>query len=122
MRFNRRIIQNANFNSIKVRLEQLMVVMRYLQNSNFNSIKVRLELKLTVFSMLLSNFNSIKVRLEHPTSILLICTPYFNSIKVRLEQEWAHGVSSASAFQFHKGAIRTSFHKGLFTQSYISIP
>ena len=100
---------NPYFNSIKVRLEQLLPcfvqelnpfqfhkgairTLNYAQAkaafANFNSIKVRLEQTVLMSSLSTSvYFNSIKVRLEllrcHVLSSLLL---YFNSIKVRLEQ------------------------------------
>ena len=70
-------------------------------------------------------FNSIKVRLEqldhHQKDFGL---RYFNSIKVRLELMSAEiGAAALTSFQFHKGAIRTTYedmNSGL--NPLISIP
>ena len=78
----------VNFNSIKVRLEHLLVKLPLLLMLNFNSIKVRLEL-ISIFGVLLL--------LQH-----------FNSIKVRLERSHAFlNIFGFPLFQFHKGTIRT---------------
>ena len=76
---------------------------------NFNSIKVRLELLLIHPFISIFNFNSIKVRLEqYARDSLDARVDYFNSIKVRLELAGdLSSSSSTSLFQFHKGAIRT---------------
>ena len=42
--------QERNFNSIKVRLEPIISYRHRKRNANFNSIKVRLELKMKVYS------------------------------------------------------------------------
>ena len=58
----------------------------------------------------LYHFNSIKVRLEPIQGIEKIYEANdFNSIKVRLEHSCQERTEAASRFQFHKGAIRTSF-------------
>ena len=55
----------TNFNSIKVRLEQLISYQSTILDFNFNSIKVRLELAARYEEVLaMFDFNSIKVRLE----------------------------------------------------------
>ena len=99
-----------NFNSIKVRLEHLAVYLLYIALYYFNSIKVRLEQhhQLLMFLLLL-HFNSIKVRLEL-LDLLLIRTLIgnFNSIEVRLELNPYFAVGNMTAFQFHKGTIRTT--------------
>ena len=71
-----------------------------------------------------ANFNSIKVQLEPIEGVNMAQKGLnFNSIKVQLEPALSSAAGGASAFQFHKGTIRTtSFHKGVFTQSFISIP
>ena len=76
---------------------------------NFNSIKVRLERPFLALAPLpLMNFNSIKVRLERMLlNLHIIISLHFNSIKVRLEHYGAAPQGNGSAFQFHKGAIRT---------------
>ena len=76
---------------------------------NFNSIKVRLEqMFCSMGGVLTSYFNSIKVRLELMVDVLVISNvPYFNSIKVRLELFCGSCSSCGRAFQFHKGTIRT---------------
>ena len=58
------------------------------------------------------NFNSIKVRLKLVIMpvMVLVCICYFNSIKVRLKQNLAAGAAAGSAFQFHKGTIKTKFY------------
>ena len=58
-------------------------------DANFNSIKVQLEQNnLVHFTVLLLHFNSIKVQLElFSRKFLLSCSRYFNSIKVQLELE-----------------------------------
>ena len=92
--------------------------------SNFNSIKVRLKLLL----ILLPNqanvyFNSIKVRLKlHHTLIPLDYIQYFNSIKVRLKPTLLHLHHLPLPFQFHKGTIKTSQTSHLVFPIYISIP
>ena len=101
---------HINFNSIKVRLELIVLMAVCLVLNYFNSIKVRLEpskrfvfaadtlfqfhkgairtLRLILVLHRLLNFNSIKVRLELLLIILFLSwIPYFNSIKVRLEPE-----------------------------------
>ena len=104
----------VNFNSIKVRLEQVKGVPPFAINHYFNSIKVRLELLLRLCtigwswlfqfhkgairtsitlipSISLPNFNSIKVRLEPLLMVLMYSSPLdFNSIKVRLEHFLFH--------------------------------
>ena len=111
----------------------------------FNSIKVRLELIiLLLFCHALNNFNSIKVRLEHIKAIgigdlsafqfhkgairTMICSViiptlcYFNSIKVRLEQQKYLQPQQYDIFQFHKGAIRTRTLLSFRFFTEISIP
>ena len=124
-----------DFNSIKVRLEPSFVICFPLLRANFNSIKVRLErrdrdprfrsqyafqfhkgtIRTSVFarfSRVLDYFNSIKVRLELTVLLVIFMQIFnFNSIKVRLEHR--HDLlnsSSVTAFQFHKGTIRTASH------------
>ena len=57
------------------------------------------------------NFNSIKVRLEQSALLTpILRLSHFNSIKVRLEPcESTLQLQAENWFQFHKGAIRTSF-------------
>ena len=76
---------------------------------HFNSIKVRLELLLVVYMVtVFLDFNSIKVRLEpHRIFLCALSSSYFNSIKVRLERMPITCSLKALLFQFHKGAIRT---------------
>ena len=76
---------------------------------NFNSIKVRLEqVSEDCMKVLQLHFNSIKVRLEHDLfGYTKINTVYFNSIKVRLELVNLQQNYDFNKFQFHKGAIRT---------------
>ena len=76
-----------NFNSIKVRLELLLLLWILIVSLNFNSIKVRLELFL--YLLFMNRFNN------------------FNSIKVRLEPLQKYKEIQNSKFQFHKGTIRT---------------
>ena len=56
------------------------------------------------------NFNSIKVQLEllerFRENKLLV---HFNSIKVQLEREHRRAGEYGTAFQFHKGTIRTMY-------------
>ena len=94
-----------DFNSRKVRLKRNE---RYAQKERFQ------------------NFNSIKVRLKPPLSGEGIKNiNNFNSIKVRLKHSCDATVYNISAFQFHKGTIKTclenlvnaihpifQFHKG----------
>ena len=55
-------------------------------------------------------FNSIKVRLELGFGLPYSKNQsYFNSIKVRLERECMQNMTKGQKFQFHKGAIRTSY-------------
>ena len=98
-----------NFNSIKVRLEPILVA-PYFFDTLFQFHKGAIRTKATVvLGRLFTYFNSIKVRLE----LLCGCCSiiqylHFNSIKVRLEL--ARGCAArrcTSSFQFHKGAIRT---------------
>ena len=68
-------------------------------------------------------FNSIKVRLEQTMLMPLNPTSKnFNSIKVRLEQSAAGSADNAAAFQFHKGAIRTTCRRFWTLRLCISIP
>ena len=61
---------NIDFNSIKVRLERVLMFIGALSLFYFNSIKVRLELSIYV-AIFIGNeyFNSIKVRLERSSLI-----------------------------------------------------
>ena len=53
-------------------------------------------------------FNSIKVQLEQVEHCVNSLNSYhFNSIKVQLERITIEEVETPSAFQFHKGTIRT---------------
>ena len=123
----------CDFNSIKVRLERIILLVFFLPLSYFNSIKVRLEPTCpTTRQLMLLYFNSIKVRLErcsafitrkrakpfqfHKGTIrtgqtdskLTVTEANFNSIKVRLEPSFALPNSMRyEKFQFHKGTIRT---------------
>ena len=119
-----------NFNSIKVRLEQLKKLLPSLRQKfqfhkgtirtcavafpvfhrhHFNSIKVRLEPGLAAtLQNIRTNFNSIKVRLEPPIRPAYCSNGNFNSIKVRLEPGVNLYVKEIELwFQFHKGTIRT---------------
>ena len=76
---------------------------------NFNSIKVRLEhLLLKKPSTLSDYFNSIKVRLELPYASKVVAVVGFQfhkgAIRTRLDTSRN---SRKKLFQFHKGAIRT---------------
>ena len=75
----------------------------------FNSIKVRLEQLIgSVGSQLQANFNSIKVRLEQMDALCPLDETTFQfhkgAIRTRTKVLTLFGVTS---FQFHKGAIRT---------------
>ena len=97
------------FNSIKVRLE-LIVLFHFLNvMCYFNSIKVRLERDTGLKRQnRLTHFNSIKVRLERfRLHLVWIYISYFNSIKVRLELAILRIDTNKAQFQFHKGTIRT---------------
>ena len=73
--------------------------------------------------MFLQYFNSIKVRLEQQKQKLASARKnYFNSIKVRLEQEAGLNPNLMMKFQFHKGAIRTTFSSTSIDFMNISIP
>ena len=92
-----------------MRLEQKDKIIPHTINADFNSIKVRLEHGILALSQQISNnFNSIKVRLE-PSSSEPFYVQYgnFNSIKVRLEPLKLTIAKAIALFQFHKGAIRT---------------
>ena len=81
------IIARLYFNSIKVRLEPVILFTDSANVRYFNSIKVRLELFALISYVLgIIDFNSIKVRLEQILNS--ICSVEFR-------------------FQFHKGTIRT---------------
>ena len=74
-------------------------------------------------SLSLPYFNSRKVRLESASAARLTMFLYFNFIKVRLEL--VHHVlivDAALEFQFHKGAIRTTYSGTLHIRKGISIP
>ena len=96
------------FNSIKVRLEQTMLMPLNPTSKNFNSIKVRLEL---VFDsrehgIIIFQFHKGAIRTKLPkTSLYYIA--HFNSIKVRLERRSSSSSCRCRTFQFNKGAIRT---------------
>ena len=118
------------FNSIKVRLELLLLLPLLPCLPYFNSIKVRLEQttqtvvnkqqrfqfhKGTIRTSYAgqpalhnSHFNSIKVRLELQYFFFsIIYLVDFNSIKVRLEPDGTTYDYSLRKFQFHKVTIRT---------------
>ena len=124
-----------DFNSIKVRLEQNVILfdelltrfqfhkgtirtVDHVQNHGkipyFNSIKVRLEL--FAFSSyynarLLFQFHKGTIRTLILASRLSVLKFYFNSIKVRLEPCYIVKENNQFAqFQFHKGTIRTEFY------------
>ena len=120
----------SHINSIKVRLEHSTDCAHHKRQANFNSIKVRLELlslmlspqcrafqfhkgtirttNFCVYNNKQENFNSIKVRLEHSSPQLQHPRSVnFNSIKVRLERSGHHACIPTPPFQFHKGTIRT---------------
>ena len=83
-------------------------------NCYFNSIKVRLEqIVLNATQRRLTYFNSIKVRLEQRTAYQDTLVPtHFNSIKVRLELNTdTANTSVVNSFQFHKGTIRTELYR-----------
>ena len=119
------VAQCCDFNSIKVRLERFLAILRTCVLPYFNSIKVRLEHILLSYGLPLErDFNSIKVRLERVDnmrdSLFLL---HFNSIKVRLERiiVFLYKVG-VPLFQFHKGAIRTEINGIEFSIIVISIP
>ena len=118
----------ANFNSIKVRLEQKIPNLRAKIKKNFNSIKVRLELsEMFTTSWARSRFQFHKGTIRtHSQDHNNKYHRHFNSIKVRLEHSRAFlWGNRKQGFQFHKGTIRTvgsrlacfglcpfQFHKG----------
>ena len=140
-------MQQANFNSIKVRLKLNPVAFILSKGSYFNSIKVRLKPAATItFSAIIRfqfhkgtiktnaniqligiiypYFNSIKVRLKHGRNrIFRTNNKHFNSIKVRLKhQDYLRHIRNIE-FQFHKGTIKTKFWQlNLPARSIISIP
>ena len=94
----------ANFNSIKVQLEQDFVAPRERSRSSFQ-------------------FHKGTIR----TPFIIICTIAvfnFNSIKVQLELDNLDvGFHRLVVFQFHKGTIRTtSSGASILISSFISIP
>ena len=92
-------------------------------NHHFNSIKVQLELSDFAPSIMCCSFQFHKGTIRTLKIIIkVLIYAYFNSIKVQLEHAYRENPNYSPTFQFHKGTIRTSFHKGVFTQSYISIP
>ena len=96
------------FNSIKVRLERKLVnfCLSFLR-FQFHKGTIRTDL-IRVIKVQYRNFNSIKVRLEHSANGQR-SSPHsnFNSIKVRLELPAPSNFDPVTAFQFHKGTIRT---------------
>ena len=98
-----------------MRLELSFRQKKKLRLQYFNSIKVRLEL-IMMFSrsiLTLFQFHKGAIRTALPIDILP-SIKYFNSIKVRLEllNFLRHDVIKTK-FQFHKGAIRTHHHYSL---------
>ena len=124
----------------------MVIINHRLRLVNFNSIKVRLEqVKGQRVPITLPNFNSIKVRLELRDQLLRCRSCQFQFHKGAIRTSPAVGiVDSLQLFQFHKGAIRTNscvpslcvenefqFHKGAIrtttckiakTITFISIP
>ena len=101
---------SLDFNSIKVRLELIMMSFALLMLSDFNSIKVRLEPCTAVrLSSPRTKFQFHKGTIRTLSRFLLLISHItnFNSIKVRLEQREALSRCEISEFQFHKGTIRT---------------
>ena len=96
--------------SIKVRLELSILGINYYHSIfQFHKGAIRTVQGLGAFRSV-SYFNSIKVRLERIFwESISRSKSYFNSIKVRLEHEQGQRSGWRLVFQFHKGAIRTSF-------------
>ena len=99
------------FNSIKVRLELIVLSLNLIMLTYFNSIKVRLEPPLFPEHRpaLQFQFHKGAIRtLYFHVSIAQVF--HFNSIKVRLERLPLPFLGNMNIrFQFHKGAIRTPF-------------
>ena len=99
----------SHINSIKVRLEHSTDCAHHKRQANFNSIKVRLELAGIGGNLLpASKFQFHKGTIR--TNNLLKSKKLhvnFNSIKVRLEHPDPDPENQAMIFQFHKGTIRT---------------
>ena len=90
------------FNSIKVRLKRVLVLLPSVEVASFNSIKVRLKLR-WLFAQ--HNFYG-----------------PFNSIKVRLKPLSTRQIQTLFAFQFHKGAIETGGERADAVFIVLSIP
>ena len=90
----------------------------------FNSIKVRLELLLlSLFLLLLAYFNSIKVRLEQGSGNDSIGEHLFQFHKGTIRTLSPVGVVlEYNSFQFHKGTIRTMVNHLISILLLISIP
>ena len=91
---------------------------------NFNSIKVRLEqLPANPPSAPPNNFNSIKVRLEPHCPKDYSLLPLFQFHKGAIRTcVFTITLVVSSKFQFHKGAIRTEERKAGYSEDGISIP
>ena len=113
-----------DFNSIKVRLEQILCLTGLPSLLHFNSIKVRLEhLFISPFQhTLIFQFHKGTIRTLGVFLVSIHSLSYFNSIKVRLELIVDYIYHELPQFQFHKGTIRT-FTKDKSVRYYlISIP
>ena len=77
---------------------------------HFNSIKVQLELlKIIIKVLIYAYFNSIKVQLEQVSTKEFSLNPIFQFHKGTIRTDLSHRhMFTAQVFQFHKGTIRTS--------------
>ena len=82
------VIEDVDFNSIKVRLEHSIARSSLPSSSDFNSIKVRLELSVQIISLRITylfQFHKGAIRTDM-TAAPAEGLEHFNSIKVRLER------------------------------------
>ena len=92
--------------------------------ANFNSIKVRLEqAEEYTFNVIEPHFNSIKVRLKHDVKQYATDFWLFQFHKGTIKTGFIGvGYRLDKIFQFHKGTIKTGQKSGVREPSVISIP
>ena len=105
----------SRFNSIKVRLKGFLSVYKsYANRFQFHKGAIKRMAVNSTSPVTVTGFNSIKVRLKVENArSRAIAEKRFNSIKVRLKER--HTITKRHKklkFQFHKGAIKSSFFTG----------